>query len=154
MTTVNLQEASAILRKSPNTLKSWFKKGCPVKQSGNQNKEWQIIIADVVDWREKQVVENALADIPDDIDELKIRKLKAETLIVEIEAAKQRNEVAPVADIEKTLKDLFIHIRTRMLLIPSRVSQPISLNSNESEIKALLDDEIREVLSALSEEDT
>jgi terminase small subunit / prophage DNA-packing protein len=151
MTTVNLQQACEHLGKSPNTLKAWFKRGCPVQIKGNQKTEWKIALADVLRWREEQAINEAISDLPDDIEQLKIRKLKAETLLIEIEAAKKRGEVALLEEVERVMTAMAIEIRTGLLLIPQRLaSQIVNLNSS-AEVQKLMTEEITLVLTALSE---
>jgi phage terminase Nu1 subunit (DNA packaging protein) len=60
---VDLQTAAAILRKAPNTLKAWFRQGCPVVQKGSQNRAWEICLADVVAWREQQAAKAAIGEV-------------------------------------------------------------------------------------------
>jgi phage terminase Nu1 subunit (DNA packaging protein) len=152
MTTVNLQRASELLGRSANTIKSWFRQGCPVVQKGNQKTEWQIKISDVLAWREEQAIKSVTDDLSKvDEQELKRRKLEAETTILEIEAAKKRGEVAPLHEMEIAWRDAILEFKTRLRLIPSRVAGQLVGLDNETEIKAVLLDEVDQSLTVLSE---
>ena len=132
-----------------NTVAAWLKKDCPYIQKANKRvgKDWILDTAKVAQWREEKAVLNALGDLPDDDDELKTRKLKAETSILEIEAAKKRGEVGTIEEFEKQWRDIMIAISTRMLLIPSRVSLHLTGVNSETEIASIIDEEIRQGLS-------
>ena len=148
---VNLQTACGLLNKGPNTLKGWFKQGCPVVQRGNQHAEWQIAIGDVLSWREEQAVINGIGDTSTaDADELKKRKLAAETTLVEIEVAKAKGEVAYIDDVAKELFARTLAAKTRMRNVATRVVSQIIGETNESKIKDIITDEIDYALSELS----
>lgn len=154
MTTVNLQTASELIGRSPNTLKSWFRQGCPVVQKGNQKTEWQILIADVIKWREAVAVQDALGDTNESSeDELKRRKLAAETTIAEIEAAKKRGEVAPLEDMKKAWSEAILEFKARIRLLPSRIANQLTGLTDETKIKSVLLDEVGRSLTVLSEYD-
>lgn len=152
---VSQSECATFFGVHRNTVGNWLKKGCPFIQKANKRagKDWILDTAEVAQWREKVAVNNALGDMPDDAELLKTRKLKAETTIVEIEAAKQRGEVALIEEMEKETRDLMIAICTRMLLIPKRVALHLTGVDSETEIASIIEEEIRQGLSESAEID-
>lgn len=148
MAKVNRQELADILGVSLPTITSKVKRGMPFLQKGQRGKEWQFDTVEVFAWEKDQAVNNLLGDVEDVTEEeLRRRKLSAETVITEIEAAKLRGEVAPIADMEKSWNETMIEICTRMMLVPSRCSIHILGMTEESEIKHLIEEEIRQGLS-------
>lgn len=150
---VSQSECAVFFGVHRNTVGNWLKKDCPYIQKANKRsgKDWILDTAEVAQWREDIAIKNALGDLPDDAELLKTRKLKAETTIVEIEAAKQRGEVALIDEMEKDTRDIMISICTRMLLIPKRVSMHLVGVDTETEIARIIDDEIRQGLSESAE---
>lgn len=114
----------------------------PYVQKGGRGKEWIFDTSEVIDWEKNHAVSNAVGDLSKvDADEMKLRKLAAETTIVEIEAAKQKGEVAPVEDFEKATRDLCIELSSLMLLVPQRAA------SDNPEMKRIIEKEIKEALT-------
>jgi phage terminase Nu1 subunit (DNA packaging protein) len=137
-----------------NTLANWLKQGCPYDQKANkpQGKDWVLDTADVAQWREDQAIKNTIGDMSQVTeDELKRRKLAAETTILEIEAAKKRGEVAPLEDMETAWRDAVLEFKARIRLLPSRCANQLTGLSDETEIKAVLLDEVDQTLTVLSE---
>lgn len=134
------------------TITSKVNRGLPYVQKGGRGKEWLFDTAKVLQWEREQAVNDAIGDTSAVAeDELRRRKLAAETTIAEIEAAKKRGEVATLDEIERVWRDSILELRTRIRLIPSRVAGLITGLSDETEIKAVLLDEVDQSLTALSE---
>jgi phage terminase Nu1 subunit (DNA packaging protein) len=81
----------------------------------------------------------------------KLRKLKAEATMAELELAKQRSEVAPLNQIERALERTFAVVRTNMRAIPSRVVTQIIGETSEQKLKSALTREIDLALTALAD---
>lgn len=147
---VNLQEAASIIGKSVNTLKSWFRQGCPGEKSGG---EWHIHIPSVIEWRESRAVQNAIGDTQTaDADELKQRKLAAETAIAEIEAAKARGEVLEIEAVVKTITNDYITLKQRLRQVAQRLAPLVVGETDELEVKKTIGEEIDDALTELSNE--
>lgn len=83
----NITEAAVILGYSPTTLRQFIAKGMPVKQKGRRGKEYTLDIPACIAWLTDQHVLAAIgSDDTADIEDLKRRKLAAETTVAEIEA--------------------------------------------------------------------
>jgi len=113
----------------------------PYLQKGGRGKEWSFDTADIITWIKDQAITDAVGDLTQvHEEELKRRKLAAETTIVEIEAAKKKGEVVLLVDVERTIRDLCIELRAMMMLVPQRAA------SHDPELKRVLEDEIKEAL--------
>ena len=142
MTVVNRTELSSLLGCSLPTINAKVTKGMPYIQKGGRGKEWSFETGDVIEWEKRQAVSNVMGDLSQvDEEELKLRKLAAETAIVEIEVAKQKCEVAPVSDFEKATRDLCIELSSLMMLVPQRAAP------DNPELKRLIETEIKEALT-------
>lgn len=149
--TVNLQEASSLLGKSVNTLKSWFRSGCPVVKQGSQKVEWQIRIADVVQWREELAAKKAVGDTSlATTEELRERKLAADTALAEIEAAKAKGEVVYIDDAVSIITNDTLATKARLRNIPSRVVPQIIGETDENRLNEIITNEIDYALEELS----
>lgn len=83
----------------------------------------------------------------------KARLTKAQADSAEIEAAKARQDVASVKQIEKNLAGLFAEVRTNIRNIPDRVVSSLIGMIDEREFKNILAREIDLALDALAESD-
>lgn len=137
-----------------NTIAAWVKQGCPFVQRGNksQGKDWVFDTAEVAQWRADKAVRDSVGDTNESSeDELRRRKLAAETTIAEIDAAKKRGEVALLEEIERIWRDSLLELKARIRLLPSRVAGRLVGLSDETEIKSVLLDEVDQSLTVLSE---
>jgi len=136
---------------SPPTVDTWVRQGCPVVARGGRGKEWKFDNSEVTTWRiERKVAEATGAERADE-EELRRRKLAAETELAELELAKARGDVVGVAQIERNLSVLFAEVRTNVRNIPDRVVSSLIGMTDEREFKDGLRREIDLVLEALSD---
>lgn len=124
----------------------------PFLSRGGKGKEWMFETSDVLDWERDQAIRNIVGNL-DTVteEELKRRKLAAETSMLEIDLAKKMGEVAPLEDMELAWRDAVLEFKTRIRLLPSRCSIQLIGLTNESEIKSILRDEVDQSLTVLSE---
>jgi phage terminase Nu1 subunit (DNA packaging protein) len=152
MAQVNRAELADILGCSLPTITSKVQRGMPYLQRGQRGKEWAFDTADVFNWEKDQAIKDTVGDFTAvSEDEMKMRKLAAETGKAEIELAKARGEVAPLHDMEIAWRDAVLEFKARIRLLPSRVAGQMVGLDNETEIKAVLLDEVDQSLTVLSE---
>jgi phage terminase Nu1 subunit (DNA packaging protein) len=147
---VSQSECALVFGVHRNTLSNWVKQGCPFDQKANKalGKDWILDTATVAQWREGLAVKNTVGDLTAvSEDELKRRKLAAETGTLELALAKLKGEVGLISEFEKTSQNMAIGISACMLLVPGRCSAQIAGMTDETEIKKIVDDEIRLALS-------
>lgn len=81
----------------------------------------------------------------------RIRKLRADADLAELELAKQRGEVAPIEEAEAVWGRFCGILRTNMMQIPARAVLQLLGCTDETEFKAKLADEIKLALAAAAE---
>ena len=151
MAQVNRVELAEILGVSLPTITSKVSKGMPFEQRGGRGREWTFDTAAVFEWEKEQAIINATGDLSSVTDdELKRRKLAAETTIVELEAGKKRGDLIPREEIEKMLANLALGTKARLLLVPRRCAPLLTCLSDEQEIRKIIEAEQREALTDLS----
>jgi phage terminase Nu1 subunit (DNA packaging protein) len=150
---INVNQAAELFGINRTTLYTWLKQGCPyeVKADRKLGQEWVLNSAEVAQWRTQQAIKNAIGNTNDvDSEELKRRKLAAETAIAEIEAAKARGEVLELEAVAKVITDDYITIKQRLRQIPQRIAPLIVGEIDEALIKNMMIEEIDDVLTELS----
>ncbi len=150
---VSLVQLAAVFAVHRNTVAAWVKRGCPYLQKADRSQgiEWQFDTAEVHQWRTDQAVTNAVGDTSEaDQEELYRRKLAAETTIAEVNAAKQRGEVADLEEVERQWRDTVLELRARIRQIPIRVAPQLLGVTELAEIKEILLDEVDESLTTLA----
>jgi len=150
---VTRQEVADLFGVSHTTVDAWIKRGMPVSERGSRGKPWRINTAEVSAWLEQRAKESASGSDQADERELKRRKLAAETAKVELELARVRGEVVPLAQLERALANTFAEIKTNIRSVPSRVATAIIGESNETRIKAVILKEIDQALEVLGDFD-
>lgn len=81
----------------------------------------------------------------------RVRKLKAEATLAELQLAKERGEVAPLEEITRAWERATAQIRARMMQIPQRAVVQLVGESDETKIKAVLMGEIKLALTEASD---
>lgn len=150
---VNLLGLASIWGLHRNTVSAWVKRGCPyvTRADRNQGIEWEFDSAEVAQWRLEQAVQDAIGDTQKATkDELIRRKLAAETVIAELEAARARGQVGDLQEFERQMTEAAVEIRTRMQQMVSRVAPMVLGSKKVSEIKAILAEEIDQALTVIS----
>jgi len=139
---------------SSTTFASWMNNGAPFVEKGAKGRPWKVNTREVSDWlREREVELRAPIQSTTDADELKRRKLAAETAKVELELARLKGEIVPLAQLERALANTFAELKTRMRSVPSRIATTLIGEDNETRIKAVILAEIDQALEALGEFD-
>ena len=78
----------------------------------------------------------------------RVRKLRAEATLAELELAKQRGEVAPIDEFQSVWANRFTIIRANMLQLPQRVVTMLIGETDERRFKQVMTEEIKQILTA------
>ncbi len=151
----SLSAVARIIGVQRNTLMSMVRRGCPYlsKPGRKKGSEWKFNTAEVAQWRIDQAVKEAIGDVREtDEKELRKRKLRAETIIAELEAAKARGQVGDLDEFGRQVRNASIKIRTRLKQMVARVAPMLIGIKKITEIKAILADEVDQALTALADE--
>lgn len=150
---VGQAEICRIFGISSTTFASWMKSGAPYIEKGAKGRPWKVNTREISDWLRAREIELSPSADNSDERELKRRKLAAETAKVELELARVRGEVVPLAQLERALANTFAEIKTNIRSVPSRVATAIIGESNETRIKAVILKEIDQALEVLGDFD-
>ena len=149
--TLGKQEIADLFGVSEVTVDAWIRKGCPIIQRGSKGVAWQINSAAVSNWLRERDVENATGNNLSDEQELKRRKLAAETQKAELEMLRVKGELAPLKQLERSLANTFAELKTNMRNIPRRTATALVGETSEVRIKEVLLAEIDQCLEVLAQ---
>ena len=96
-------------------------------------------------------MENATGNNLTDEQELKRRKLAAETQKAELEMLRVKGELVPLKQLERSLANTFAELKTNMRNIPRRTATALVGETNEVRIKEVLLAEIDQCLEVLAQ---
>ena len=150
---VTRQALADVFGVSLPTIDAWVRKGCPFVEKGGRGQEWQFNTAQVSKWLRDRDVEEATGGIPDDMDELKLRKQKAETELAELELAERKGEVALIAEFERAQAMAFAAIRANIMNVPQRAVLQLLGETDERAFKEKLKAELILALETSAEEE-
>lgn len=151
---LNRTEAADHFGVAMTTLDDWVRRDCPVVQRGGRGRPWQFNTADLMKWREADIRAESQGVRSVSADELKRRKLEAETEMVELDLAKAKELVAPIEQIERALSKAFGEVRANLRnVVPGRAARRLVGETNQTKIKAVLLEEIDQALEALADDD-
>lgn len=118
---VNRTGLSDVFGVALTTIDSWVRQDCPVVvRARGKGQEWQFNTAQIAKWLQDKAADDAAAEIPDDINLLRIRKQKAETELAELMLAEKKGQVALISEFEQAQAVVFGIIRSNMMNIPQR----------------------------------
>ena len=150
---VNKAELADIMGVAMPTIDDWVRRGCPVTERGGKGKAWVMNTADVRAWRDDDIRRDAASDEDTSIEELKRRKLRAETVAAELDLAIAKGQVAPLAQMERGVVRAFEEVKAALRNVPSRASRMIVGETDETRIRTVLLAEIDQALVVLDETD-
>jgi excisionase family DNA binding protein len=157
LTTVDVAELLGVTKRAVN---KWIKdKGLPAKSDGRgQVLDWATTLEWYVSYR---IAENAgtagtrrTGGDPEEpletFDEALARKTRAEADLKELQLARERGEVAAIADVEKVLASANKSIQTLMLALPSGLTPQLIGLEDRTKIHAVIDRAVRSTLGNLA----
>lgn len=150
---VNRTELAEFFGIAMPTVDDWIRRGCPVVERGGRGRAWKFNTADVTAWQIQRIRDEATGVATASENELRRRKLAAETGLAELEFSIAKGEVAPVRQFELAVTKAYAELRASMRIIPVRVTRMIVGETDEQVIKRKLTEEIDKALDALAEAD-
>lgn len=153
--TLNRTEMADYLGIGMPTLDDWVRRGCPVVRRGGRGRAWAFNSADVLAWRESDIRAEAQASTADaTVEELRRRKLRAETEQAELDLAKAKAQVVPIEQFDRALAKAFGEVRANLRnVLPGRAARRLLGETNETRIKAVLLEEVDQMLEVLHDSD-
>ena len=154
--TYSLVQAAAILEVHRNTLAKWLDQGAPAATRADRSRgvEWELSVADIVDWRVKRAVDDAVASYEGEggeitTEEAKRRKAVAEAIVAEIEADEALKRVVAVADVADLVAAEYAAVRSHLQAVGAKIAGRAASMTNPAEIQELVDAAILEALEAM-----
>lgn len=154
--TYSLLQASAILGVHRNTLGGWIEAGCPVIKRADRSRgiEWQISIAQVVEWRISRAVEDALSGYQDESgkitkDEADRRRAIALAITAEVAADEALNVVVRRQDAEADAAEFCSALRTGLSNAGAKIAARAAGISSAPEIQEMYEGEINRAFDAV-----
>ncbi len=141
---VNRVDIAKVMAVSKTCIDNWINEGMPFVTRGGRGKQWEFDTKEVIDWYMTRGNEG------DDAEQLKLRKLKAETELAEIKAMTEAELLVPLDESEQHWTSSVLEFKSYILQMPSRVSSQLLGVRDESEIKEILIDAINESLEIFS----
>lgn len=84
-----------------------------------------------------------------DLELAQARKYEFEAQRAELKLAKERGEVAAIADIEHALSSCFATVRSRLLSMPAKLAPNLANTRKPAQAKAIVENEILAILAEL-----
>lgn len=136
------------------TLDDWVRRGCPVVERGGRGRQWKFNSADVRSWRDEDIRRDAVGQDDASVDELRRRKLRAETLQAELELSRDRGELVPADTFDRAMAKAFGEVQANMRnVLPGRAARRLIGETDETRFKEVLLEEVDEALTALADAD-
>ena len=150
---LTLEEASVLSGRSPTTIKGWINRAGEsfVIERAGPGRPWQIDFPAMLRWREEQLTAPEGDAVKLDYEEARRRKVAAEALLAEQEAAMRAGELIPKEDVVSGMQTVFAHVKARMLAIPTKLVPVIDLLETTAEKKDKITEAIKDALDELSE---
>lgn len=132
-----------------STIATWTRAGCPVADTDpHRPKEYNL--AEVLPWiraRDRAAADEASsARSSPELDEARLRKLRAEAALIELDLSKRKAELIPASDIEPRWARMVLSMRERILSIaPVAVQRGVVPPEHEDAIAALCHEALAEL---------
>lgn len=147
---LNRAELSEFFGIAMTTVDNWVRAGCPVVKRGGRGVAWVFNSADVAAWREGLARQEVTGTADDSFDDLKRRKLAAETVQAELALAKAKGDVAPVSEFREVIQQNYVAFRQNMRSVPAKISL-VLVGRSVDEMQQILQKEIDNALRRLVE---
>lgn len=158
METLELEDVASLLGVSERMVRNYIKdNNLPCVGDGRGRR---FVWADVREWYVQYRIQlsgsrgSLGVSVPsadeETLDEAVLRKTKAEADLKELQLARERGQVASVADVEKVLASSTLAIQTQVLAVPSRLATRMLGLQDHGQAVAILEAEMRQVLTNLS----
>jgi phage terminase Nu1 subunit (DNA packaging protein) len=151
MPTVDVSKVAGFLNLSEARVQQLVKEGMPREARGQydpiQCAHWYIrFLQNALEKRAAPTREGGFAGQ----NEERVRLLRAEADLKEIELAKQRGQLIALSDVEAELTDLVLTTKARIMAIPQRVAPELIGETSRVMIQAKLEKACKEALHALA----
>ncbi|WP_068318921.1 terminase small subunit [Polycladidibacter hongkongensis] len=145
---LNQKELSETFGVTPQTIRNWVKRGCPVHLDEGRGKATQFNSAQVFAWRER-CLQAALEEQVPEKDRVRIRRDAAAADLAEIEVEKQRGALVPIDMVVGEVAKEYAMIRANFLAMSGEIADELEMQELPF-IEEKLSLKIGEILNALA----
>ena len=144
---VNQRELSDILGVVPKTLWEWQKEGLPIVRAGETGEANSYDTEQVIRWMiDRELAKSGREDHKD-----RLARLQGDK--IEMELAVSRGDLIPAADVEPAWISIITAVRQSLLQLGVRLAPTLEITPGADAKRALIDEEVYDVLSKLSRHD-
>lgn len=132
------------------TVRAWRRAGCPAESEGGSGRPSTFNTADVIAWR---LAGAAKVQGDDDVSlvDARRRRAVAQAHLAEMDAARQSGKLLPREDVTAAVIGAFSRVRTRLLVIPSKVAPLVAPMKAPKECEGTIRKAIYEALRELAD---
>lgn len=151
---VNRAELAAFFGYSLPTIDTWVRKGCPVRQTGDRGRSYEFDVAAVHRWLLARDAAGSAQTtmLPEgeiSLVEARRRHEVAKALAAELDLEREMDRLAPVAIIERVVRDELNRARAVLLAVPVKLRPAVRAACGEEgtgRLIAALEEQIRAAL--------
>ncbi|MEJ1365636.1 MAG: terminase small subunit [Candidatus Sedimenticola sp. (ex Thyasira tokunagai)] len=152
-TVVNRSEFARIVNRSPRQVSNWIKDGMPAEGTGKKGHPISIDTGKAIWWLIAKEAErqsgSGSAEGTKNSEELRLLSARADK--AETEAARSREEVVPVEDIQDVLNEVAVIYASQLDAVASRNANELAGLADPGEVRHLLFGEVRKIRQATAE---
>ena len=145
---VNRTDLAAIFGVSMPTVDRWVVNGMPVVKSGSRGVSAEFNTAECFEWLRNTAVDEATGKVLADDATIERRMKTAKMVRAELDLEKEKGTLAPIAQMEAAVANVFANLRAKMRIIPSRAYGALVGEDDEGRWKETL---MKEIDGALTE---
>lgn len=139
---VNRTDLAVIFGVSMPTVDRWVANGMPVVKQGSRGVSAEFNTAECFEWLRNTAVDEATGKVLADDATIERRMKTAKMVRAELDLEKEKGLLAPIAQIEQIVANVFANLRAKMRIIPSRAYGALVGEDDESAWKKTLMQEI------------
>lgn len=142
------EKLAVLLGVHARTVLDWINSGCPAEKVG---RSWSLDAGEVHEWRVKRERERTITEMGM-VDEAQARrrKIAAEAIKAEIEAAKMSGEALSLAEWQASHAAIIGTARAKLLGMGVRLAPELAITADPTECQDLIDSAVRDILDELS----
>lgn len=148
---VNRTDLAAIFGVSMPTVDRWVTNGMPVVKQGSRGVSAEFNTAECFEWLRNTAVDEATGKVLADDATIDRRMKTAKMVKAELDLEKEKGTLAPVAQMEFAVSNVFANLRAKMRIIPSRAYGALVGEDDEGKWKQILMQEIDTALIECSQ---
>lgn len=148
----NRIDLCSVLGVTGNTVDRYVEDGMPFEErpDASRGREWKFDTAKCIDWLIAKKVAKAVGDSGmESFDAAKRRERVAMATQRELAVAEKLKVLVNVDDVAASDEEIYAVVKSRLIAIPGRMAQPLSIVADPEEIERVLKGEIADALEEI-----